>query len=122
MIIPLIKNKLKSFVCFSKSNQKAEKEVNYWKNYLQSICKIGNVSNTFSTLVNSNDNFVLQWYYDKLIKLPIKLGTLDFHMIVDKEIEKNHHIKVLSEKAKQTIERSYEITKSFSNYLTQEEK
>ena len=44
------------------------------------------MSKTFSTLVNSNDNFVLHWYYDKLIKLPIKLDTLDFHRIVDKDV------------------------------------
>ena len=71
-----------------------------------------------ATLVNSSDNFIMQWYSDKLIRLPIKLGTLDFHEIVDQQIYKNYKVQILSQKAKQTIERSYEVTKSFTSYIT----
>ena len=38
---------------------------------------------TANILVNSNDNFILRWYYDKLIRLPIKIDTLEFDGIVD---------------------------------------
>lgn len=45
----------------------------------------GDLSSTVGTLVNSNDNFTLKWYREKLIRLPIKVGTLDFHEIVQVE-------------------------------------
>ena len=38
---------------------------------------------TVNTLTESNDNFILKWYYDKLIRLPIKIDTLEFTSIVD---------------------------------------
>jgi hypothetical protein len=39
----------------------------------------GSLTTSLNTLINSNDNLTLKWYYDKLIRLPIKVGTLDFH-------------------------------------------
>ena len=62
---------------------------------------------TFSVLSNSNDNFILKWYYNKLIKLPIKIGTLDFHEIVDLGYLKKYKVNILTEKAVETVERSY---------------
>jgi len=38
-----------------------------------------NLVKIFNTLSLSNDNFILKWYYDKLIRLPIRIDTLDFH-------------------------------------------
>ena len=38
---------------------------------------------SLNILINSNDNFTLKWYFDKLIRLPIKVGTLGFNEIVD---------------------------------------
>ena len=31
--------------------------------------------------VNSHDNLILNLYYDRLIKLPLRIGTLDFYKI-----------------------------------------
>ena len=56
-----------------------EDEVNYRSYYVKSFLQVANVQNTITTVVNSSDNFIMQWYRDKLIRLPIKLGTLDFH-------------------------------------------
>ena len=39
----------------------------------------GAFTESLNILVNSNDNFTLRWYYNKLIRLPIKIGTLDFN-------------------------------------------
>ena len=54
---------------------------------------------TLSILSNSNDNFILKWYYDKLIRLPIKIDTLAFNEIVEASILKTYKVNVLSEKA-----------------------
>jgi hypothetical protein len=62
---------------------------------------------TVNVLSNSNDNFILKWYYNKLIKLPIKINTLDFHEIVDMRYLKDYNVNILSKKADETIERSY---------------
>lgn len=51
---------------------------------------------TLSILSNSNDNFILKWYYDKLIRLPIKIDTLDFHEIVEGSILSKFKVNVLS--------------------------
>lgn len=67
------------------------------------------------TLSESNDNFIMKWYYNKLIRLPIKINTLTFHEIVDPDVLGVFKVRIPSEKAKETIERSYEITKSFIN-------
>ena len=72
---------------------------------------------TVKTLTDSNDNFILKWYYDKLIRLPIKIGTLEFKSITDKNVFKVYNINLPSYKAKDTIERSYEITRSFIYFL-----
>lgn len=77
------------------------------------VLQKGNLSSTINTLVNSNDNFTLKWYFDKLIRLPIKVGTLDFHEIVDESALKTYGVKCSSEKAAEAIERSYDITKFF---------
>jgi hypothetical protein len=34
-----------------------------------------------STRIESHDNTILKLYYDQTIKLPIKLGTLDFYKL-----------------------------------------
>ena len=68
---------------------------------------------TVSILSNSNDNFILKWYYDKLIRLPIKINTLEFDAIVDKATLEKYNVSVLSEKAEETVERSYEISNTF---------
>jgi hypothetical protein len=34
---------------------------------------------TLSILSSSNDNLIMKWYYDKLIRLPAKIGTLEFN-------------------------------------------
>lgn len=41
--------------------KKKDKEdgISYWGNYMSSISKIGYVGNVMSTLINSNDNFIL---------------------------------------------------------------
>lgn len=39
----------------------------------------GSFSNTMNTLSSSNDNFIMKWYYNRLIRLPIKINTLSFH-------------------------------------------
>lgn len=55
----------------------------------------------------------MKLYYDKLIRLPIKFETLEFNEIVDEDIFKKYKTEFLSDKGSETIERSYEITKSF---------
>jgi hypothetical protein len=43
-----------------------------------------NQRNTLKMLnirINSHDNLILNLYYDQLIKLPIRIGTLDFFKI-----------------------------------------
>ena len=44
--------------------------------YFSSWLKSTKLMTTVNILVNSNDNFILRWYYDKLIRLPIKVNTL----------------------------------------------
>jgi hypothetical protein len=56
---------------------------------------------------------MLHTYWDKLIRLPIKIDTLNFNEIVDKSLERKFGVNIASEKGKNTIERSYEITKYF---------
>jgi hypothetical protein len=73
----------------------------------------GMLLKTLSILVSSHDNLIIKWYYDKLIRLPIKIGTLAFSETVDLDILKKYKVNVLTEKAEETVERSYEITKSF---------
>lgn len=77
------------------------------------VLQKGNLSSTINTLVNSNDNFTLKWYFDKLIRLPIKVGTLDFHEIVDEGAKCLRSEVCSSEKAAETIKRSYDFTKFF---------
>ena len=45
--------------------------------------KTNSALNTFGTLSEANDNFIMKWYFNRLIRLPIKFGTLDFGKIVD---------------------------------------
>jgi hypothetical protein len=67
----------------------------------------------FSILIISNDNFTLHSYWDRLVRLPIKIDTLDFHEIINTDMKKMYGADVPSDKMKDTIERSYEITKYF---------
>lgn len=73
----------------------------------------GETANVLKTLTESNDNLILDWYYQFLIRLPIKIGTLEFNSIlVDKYLQK-YKMQVPSAKTKDTLLRSYEITKTF---------
>jgi hypothetical protein len=51
--------------------------------YLKGLIGSGLLNKTFNILTNSNDNLIMNWYYDKLIRLPIKINTLEFNEIVD---------------------------------------
>jgi hypothetical protein len=55
-----------------------------------------NTVKTFDILVNSNDNFILKWYYYRLIRLPIKCDTLDFNRVIDEINYKKRKINVPS--------------------------
>lgn len=76
-------------------------------------------NSTFSTLSNSNDNFCLKWYYNKLIRLPIKVDTLEFNKIVDEDKLKKYKVNILSEQAEEAVERAYEISKYFMEDIHQ---
>ena len=66
---------------------------------LTSSLTSSDATNSLNILINSNDNLTLKWYYDKLIRLPIKVGTLDFHEIVDMPILKKYGVSIPSEKS-----------------------
>lgn len=89
----------------------------YSKNIANSFLASANIPMVYNILTESNDNLIMQWYSDKLIRLPIRIGTLDFHEITDAKLTKKYHINVLTEKSKETVERSYKITKFFTEYL-----
>lgn len=82
--------------------------------YLTSSLDQGSFATIRSSLSESNDNFIFKWYYDKLVRLPIKINTLSFNEIVDLPILKQFRVLLPTEKAAETILRSYEITKSFT--------
>jgi predicted solute-binding protein len=63
--------------------------------------------------VDSNDNFALHSYWDKLVRLPIKIGTLDFQEINNEYLKETYGAVVPSDKVNDAISRSYEITKYF---------
>ena len=65
------------------------------------------------TFLNASDNLTLKWFYNKVMKLPIKLGTLDFHKMVDPLKLQKYGVILPTEIAQGSIERSYEITSSF---------
>lgn len=73
------------------------------KDYILNYIGHGNLIKTMQTLTESNDNFILKWYYNKLIRLPIKIDTLAFLQIVDQKVRKNYNINLPSVKAKETI-------------------
>lgn len=52
------------------------------------------------TYVNSNDQLMLELYKDKLLLLPIRFNTLDFHKLGEKKL------------IDQTIEEAYLMTNS----------
>ena len=56
----------------------------------------GSFTEALNILVNSNDNFTLRWYYNKLIRLPIKIGTLDFDQIIDMDKLKQYGVNLPS--------------------------
>jgi len=60
----------------------------------------GYSSKYFSILLESNDNFTLYTYWDRLVRLPIKIGTLDFHDIVDSNYRERYFVYLPSEKSK----------------------
>jgi hypothetical protein len=49
--------------------------------YLKDLAKRLNILKMLNVRINSHDNLILHLYYDKLIKLPIRIDTLDFHKI-----------------------------------------
>ena len=49
----------------------------------------------------------MKLYYDKLIRLPIKIGTLEFNQIVNEDYLKKFGVNILSESGRETVERSY---------------
>jgi hypothetical protein len=55
---------------------------------------------TVSIFTESNDNFVFHSYSDKLVKLPIKIGTLDFHYIMDKQMQLDYGVTLPSHRVK----------------------
>ena len=38
----------------------------------------GPFANIYTILAEANDNFIMKEYYSKLVKLPIKINTLNF--------------------------------------------
>lgn len=54
---------------------------------------------TYDILVNSNDNLIMKSYYDRLIRLPIKCGTLDFNKTIDALRFRNEKIYIPSSTA-----------------------
>lgn len=74
----------------------------------------GESTKLLGIFVDSNDNFVLHAYWNKLVRLPIKIDTLDFHEIINKSMKSDYGVDIPSWKTKETIERSYHITKYFS--------
>lgn len=58
-------------------------------------------------LIDSNDNFILYTYWNRLIRLPIKIDTLDFHEITNNFLKKTYGADVASDRTKDTVERSY---------------
>ncbi len=80
---------------------------------LLSGLKTNSAMNTFGTLSEANDNFIMKWYYNQLIRLPIKFGTLDFGEIVDEKVYDRYKIQIPSSTAHETTLRSYHITKTF---------
>jgi hypothetical protein len=80
---------------------------------LSSGFKNNSAMNTFGTLSEANDNFIMKWYFNRLIRLPIKFGTLDFGEIVDEKVYNKFKIQIPSSTAHETTLRSYHITKTF---------
>jgi hypothetical protein len=49
--------------------------------YLKGLAKRLNILKMLNVRINSHDNMILHLYYDNLIKLPIRIDTLNFHKI-----------------------------------------
>lgn len=52
-----------------------------------------NSKSSLETFTESNDSLIMELYTDKVIKCPIKIGTLDFNKIT-KEIPKTNKFKI----------------------------
>jgi len=50
--------------------------------------------------VESNDNFIYHSYWSKLVRLPIKIDTLEFHYIIDAQMKKDYGVSIPSRKIK----------------------
>jgi hypothetical protein len=68
-----------------------------------SLFGAGQSARSLLIFMESNDNFVFHSYSDKLVKLPIKLGTLDFHYIVDKQMQSDYGVSLPNHRVKETI-------------------
>jgi hypothetical protein len=66
-------------IYYNNQYEHSYKKFEFLANWLGS----SNLATTANILSNSNDNFILRWYSDKLIRLPIKINTLEFDAIVD---------------------------------------
>ena len=103
---------------FKDSHQKQHSNKTYEVSYnpISSLMKLFTQSatkNVLSTLSESNDNIILDWYHNYLIRLPIKIGTLEFNSILVDKYWQKYKMQVPSHQTKDTLLRSYEITKTF---------
>lgn len=97
-------------------NQHSNKTYEVSYNPISSLFKLFTQSattNVLTTLSESNDNLILDWYHSYLIRLPIKIGTLEFNSILVDKYMKKYRMQVPSHQTKDTLLRSYEITKTF---------
>ena len=56
----------------------------------------GPFANIYTILAEANDNFIMKEYYSKLVKLPIKINTLNFKDITNSKIEKMFNLMIPS--------------------------
>jgi hypothetical protein len=49
--------------------------------YIKDLIGQMNTLRMLNIRINSHDNLILHLYYDSLIKLPLRIGTLDFFKI-----------------------------------------
>ena len=54
---------------------------------LKDIIKRTGIFKFMSTRIECHDNTIMFYYFDQTIKLPIRLGTLDFHKIQKRKIQ-----------------------------------
>ena len=60
----------------------------------------------------------MKYYYNKLVKLPIKINTLNFKDVTNSSIEEIYHVSLPSSKTNETVLRSYYIAKNFISNIS----